>query len=106
MPQQTARRAARDSWKPQAQRQERVALPAPQARQVLRPLQEACSAKAVAVVVEVLLVLVARAVLEAVALAAAVAVLAAAHTRQVLAGLVGVVGLWYWSFDHAAICRC
>lgn len=30
---------------------------------------------------------------------------AVAHTLQVLAGLVAMVGHWYWSFDHAAI-RC
>ncbi len=83
-----------------------MALPAPPARQVLRPLQEACSAKVVAAVGEALLVLVARAVLEAVALAVVVARVAAAHTQQVLAELVAMVGHWYWSFDHAAICRC
>jgi len=51
-------------------------------------------------------VLAVLAVLAVVDLAVAVAVLAAAHTQQVMAGLVGVVGLWFWSFDHAAICSC
>ena len=65
-----------------------------------------CLAKAVAEVAAELVVLVARAVLEAVALVAVVARVAAAHTQQVLAGLVALAGHWYWSFDHAAICRC
>ncbi len=75
--------------------------------QVLRPLQADCSVKAAAVVVEAQQVVRAvLAVLEVVALAVVVARVAAAHTQQVLVVLVGVVGLWYWSFDHAAICRC
>jgi len=65
----------------------------------------ACSVKAVAVVGEALLaqeVQVVRAVAAQVAVAARVA---AAHTQQVLADLAALAGLWYWSFDHAAICR-
>ena len=69
-------------------------------------LPVACSAKAVAEVAAELVVLVARAVLEAVALVAVVARVAAAHTPQEQAVLVVMAGHWYWSFDHAAICRC
>ncbi len=77
-----------------------------QARLALLLLRVVCSDRAAAVVGEALLAQEVLAVLEVVALAAVVARVAAAHTRQVLAGLVGVVGHWYWSFDHAAICRC
>jgi heme/copper-type cytochrome/quinol oxidase subunit 1 len=77
-----------------------------QALQAQHLLLAACSAKAAEAVAVATLALVVLAVLEAVALAAAVAVLAAAHTQQVLAGLVVLAGLWFWSFDHAAICSC
>lgn len=106
MPQQTVRRAVRDSWKPRAQPLERAVLPEHLARLALLLLRVVCSVKAAGVVAEAQAGLVVLEVQEVEALAAAVAVLAAAHTQQVLAGLVGVVGLWYWSFDHAAICCC
>lgn len=105
MPQLTARRAARDSWKPRAQPLERAVLPAPQARQVLRPLQEACSAKAAEAVAVGLPEMAVQAVQAVVALVAAVARVAAAHTQQVLVGLVAMVGHWYWSSDDGQI-RC
>ena len=65
-----------------------------------------CSAKAVAEVAAELVVLVVRAVLEAVALVAVVARVAAAHTQQVLAGLVAMDGHWYWSSEHETVCCC
>ena len=73
---------------------------------VLPPLPVACSAKAVAVVAEVLREQEVRVVQAVVALVVEVAELAAAHTPQEQAVLVVMAGHWYWSFDHAAICRC
>ena len=93
-------------WKQRARHLAVAASPVLLVLLVLPLLPVACSAKAVAEVAEELVVLVARAVLEAVALVAVVARVAAAHTQQVLAGLVALAGHWYWSFDHAAICRC
>jgi hypothetical protein len=67
---------------------------------VLPLLLADCSAKAVALVVEVRVAPVVRAVLEVAAQAAVAARVAAAHTRPVLAGLAAMAGHWYWSFDH------
>ena len=69
-------------------------------------LPVACSDKAAAVVVEAQQALVVRAVQVVVALVAVVARVAAAHTQQVLVVLAVLVGPWYWSFDHAALCSC
>jgi hypothetical protein len=93
-------------WKPPAHLEVMGATRDNLGLQVLRPLQAACSvrvAEVEAVGMGVLAVQAVQAVKAQVAVAARVA---AAHTQQVLAGLVGVVGLWYWSFDHAAICSC
>ena len=98
--------AARDSWKPQAQRQERVALPEPLARLVPLLLLADCSVKAAVVVVEALRALVVRAVQVVVALAAVVARVAAAHTELVLVVSVGMAGHWYWSSEHETVCSC
>ncbi len=106
MLQQMATAAARDSWKPRAQRQERVALPEPLARLVPLRLLADCSVKAAGAVVVALVAPVVRAVRAVAAQAAVVARVAAAHTQQVLAALVEMAGHWYWSFDHAAICCC
>ena len=83
-----------------------AALPEPPELLVQPLLPVACSDKAAAVVVEAQQALVALVVQAVVALVVAVAVLAAAHTQQVLAGLVALAGHWYWSFDHAALCSC
>ena len=96
---------ARDSWKPRAQRQERVALPEPLARLVLLPPLADCSVKAAGAVVEARVVLAAVVVRAVAAQVAVVARVAAAHTQQVLVALAAMAGHWYWSFDHAAICR-
>lgn len=106
MPQQTARRAARDSWKPRAQPLERAVLPEHLALLALLLLRVVCSDRAAAVVAEAQAGLVAQVVLEVEALAEAAVQAVAARTQQVLAGLVAMAGLWYWSFDHAAICSC
>jgi hypothetical protein len=98
--------AARDSWKPRARHLERAVLPEHLARLALLLLRVVCSDRAAVAVVVAPVALAVLAVQEVEALAAAVAVLAAAHTQQVLAGLVVLAGLWYWSFDHAAICSC
>ena len=64
-----------------------------------------CSVKAAGVAVVALLARVVLAVLEVAAQVAVAARVAAAHTQQVLAVLVVLAGHWYWSSDHAAICR-
>lgn len=82
--QRTALLVAPASWKPRAQRQERVALPEPLARLVPLLLLADCSGKVGVVVVEARVELVVQAVLEAVAQAAVVAVVAAVHTQQAM----------------------
>lgn len=72
---------------------------------MLRPLQEACSAKVAAVVAVGLPEMAVQAVLAVVALGAAVAEVVAAHTLQALVGLAVMVGHWYWSSDDGQI-RC
>jgi hypothetical protein len=97
---------ARDSWRPLAPLLVVAVLPEALVPLVLLLLRVVCSDRAAAVVGEALL---AQAVPGVQAVAAQVAVaarVAAAHTQQVLAGLVVLAGLWYWSFDHAAICSC
>ena len=71
MPQQTARRAARDSWKPRARHLAQAVLPEALVLQALLLLLADCSAKAAGAVV---------------------ARVAAAHTQQVLAGLAAMDG--------------
>ena len=93
-------------WKQRARHLAVAASPVLLVLLALPLLPVVCSAKAVAEVAAELVVLVARAVLEAVALVAVVARVAAAHTPQEQAVLVVMAGHWYWSFDHAAICRC
>ena len=94
------------SWKPRARH---LALAASQETPellVLPLLPVACSAKAVAEVAAERVVQVVQVVPVAVALVVEVARVAAAHTPQEQAVLVVMAGHWYWSFDHAAICRC
>ena len=84
-----------------------AARPALRVLRVLRLLPVGCLDKVeAAVAVAVLLARAVQAVPEAVVLVAAEAVLRALHT--LLAPVVSVVqaGHWFWSFDHAAICRC
>ena len=64
-----------------------------------------CSGRAEALVVVALVAPVVQAVRAVAAQAAVAARVAAAHTQQVLVGLAAMAGHWYWSFDHAAICR-
>ena len=97
--------AARDSWRQQAQRQERVALPEPLALLVLPLLLVDCSVKAVVVVVVALVAPVVQVVQVVAAQAAVAARVAAAHTQQVLVVSVVLAGHWFWSFDHEALCR-
>ena len=73
---------------------------------VLLLLLADCSAKAAGVAVVALLVLAVQVVLEVVALAAVAVVQRAVHTRPALVVSVVLAGLWFWSFDHAAICSC
>lgn len=68
-------------------------------------LLAACSVKAVVVVVVALVAPVVLVVQVVVVQVAVVARVAAAHTQQVLAGLVEVDGHWYWSSEHEALCR-
>lgn len=82
--QRTALLVAPASWKPRAQRQERVALPEPLARLVPLLLLADCSGKVGVAVVEALLVQVAPVVQAVAAQVAVVAVVAAAHTRPAL----------------------
>jgi len=103
--QQTEAPEAPASWRPLALLVVVVVLPEHLALLVLPLLLADCSVKAAGVVVAVLRVLVVQVVRAVAAQVAVVARVAAAHTQQVLAGLVVLVGLWYWSFDHAAICR-
>ena len=79
--------------------------PGKQALLVLPLLLVDCSGRAEALVVVALVALVAQVVQVVAALVAVVAVVVAAHPQQVLAGLVALAGHWFWSFDHAAICR-
>lgn len=73
---------------------------------VLHLLLAGCLGKVVVVVVVVVLALEVQAVLEAVALVAAVVAQHAVHTPLVLVVSAVMAGHWYWSIDHAAICRC
>lgn len=68
-------------------------------------LLAACSVRVAVVVAVARVVLVVRVVRAVAAQVAVVARVAAAHTQQVLAGLVEVDGHWYWSSEHEAICR-
>ena len=97
--------AARDLWKPRAQRQERVALPDPLVPLVPLLLLADCSVKAVGAVVVAPLVLVVLAAQVVAALVVGVARVVAAHTQPAMVALVEMAGHWYWSFDHAAIGR-
>lgn len=72
---------------------------------VQRLLLAACSGRAEAEGVVAQAGREAQVVQVVVALVAAVARVAAAHTQQVLVASVAMAGHWYWSFDHAAICR-
>ena len=105
MLQQTARQVARDSWKPRARHLARVALPEPLARLVLPLLLVDCSGRAEALVVVALVAPVVQVVRAVAAQAAVAARVAAAHTQQVSVVSVVLAGHWFWSFDHAAICR-
>jgi hypothetical protein len=96
---------ARDSWRPLAPLLVVAVLPEHLARLALLLLRVVCSDRAAAVVGEALLAQEVQGVQVVAAQVAVVARVAAAHTQQVLAGLVALAGLWYWSFDHAAICR-
>lgn len=104
MPQQPARRAARDSWKPRAQPVEWAVLPEHLARLALLLLRVVCSDGAAAVVGEALLAQVVQVVQVVVALVVGVVQVVAARTLQVLAALAATAGRWYWSFDHGPIC--
>ena len=95
---------ARDSWKPLVLPVV-LQVPGKQALLVLPLLLADCSVKAAGAVVEALRALVVQAVRVVAAQAAVVARVAAAHTQQVLVVSVVLAGHWYWSFDHAAICR-
>lgn len=64
-----------------------------------------CSGRAAGAVVVALMATVVQVVQAVAAQAAVAARVAAAHTQQVLAVSVVLAGHWYWSFDHAAICR-
>ena len=64
-----------------------------------------CSGRAEALVVVALMATVVQVVLEARALVAVVARVAAAHTRPAMVALAVMAGHWFWSFDHAALCR-
>lgn len=105
-PQRPVAAVGRDLWKLLAPMLGVEVLPEHLARLALLLLRVVCSDRAVVAVVVAPVVLAVLAVQEVEDLAAAVAVLAAAHTQQVLAGLVVLAGLWFWSFDHAAICSC
>jgi hypothetical protein len=96
---------ARDSWKHLARHLAWVVLPETLARLEQRLPRVDCSGRAAVVVVEARVARVVLAVRAVVAQVAVVARVAAAHTQQVLAGWAAMVGHWYWSFDHAAICR-
>jgi len=74
--------------------------------QALHLLQVGCLGKAAAVAVVVPLALAVLAVLEVAALVAVAVVQHAVHTPLALVVSVVMAGHWYWSFDHAAICRC
>ena len=106
MPQQTARWAARDSWKSRALHEGMVAQQGQPEPPVLLLLRVVCSDRAAAVVAEAQQVLAVQAVQAVAAQVAAVAVLAAVHTRPALVVSVVLAGHWFWSFDHAAICCC
>ena len=83
-----------------------AARPALLALQALHLLLAGCLGKAAVVAVVVLLALAVQAVLE---VAALVAVAVAQHAARMLLALVVwavLAGHWFWSIDHAAICRC
>ena len=100
-----AGQAARDLWKPRARHLAQVALPEPLARLAPLLLLADCSVKAVAVVVEARMTRVVLAAQVVAAQAAVAARVAAAHTRPALVVSAAMDGHWFWSFDHAAICR-
>ena len=76
------------------------------ALQALRLLPEGCLGKAAAVAEVVMLTLAVLAAQEAEVVAAVAVVQHAVHTRPAMVVSVVLAGHWYWSFDHAAICRC
>ena len=105
MLQQTATAAAPASWKPRARHLAQAVLP--EARVLLVPLLllADCSGRVAGAVVVARVALVVQVVQAVVDQVAVVALVAAAHTQQALAGLAVLAGHWYWSSDHAAICR-
>ena len=64
-----------------------------------------CSDKVAVAVVVALMATVAMVVQVVVVQAVVEAGVAAAHTRPAMVALAAMAGHWYWSFDHAAICR-
>ena len=76
------------------------------ALQVLHLLRAGCLDKAGVVAVVVLLALGVLAAQEVAALAVVAVAQHAVHTPPALVVSVVQAGHWYWSFDHAAICRC
>lgn len=64
-----------------------------------------CSGRAEALVVVALMATVVQVVQVVVVQVAVVARVAAAHTRPAMVALAVMAGHWFWSFDHAAICR-
>jgi hypothetical protein len=85
---------------------ERAVLPETLVLLALLLLRVVCSDRAAAVVGEALLAQEVQGVQVVAAQVAVVARVAAAHTQQVLADLAALAGPWFWSFDHAEICRC
>lgn len=97
--------AALDSWKPRARHLAQAALPESLVLLVPLLLLADCSGRVAGAVVVARVALVVLAVQVVAAQVVGVARVAAAHTQQVLAALAAMAGHWYWSFDHAAICR-
>ena len=65
-----------------------------------------CLGKAAVVAAVALLARAVLAVLEVAALAVVAVAQHAVHTRPAPVVSAAMAGHWYWSFDHAAICRC
>ena len=70
---------------------------------LLLRLHQAHSPVGAVVVAPLVLVVLAAQVVAA--LVVGVARVVAAHTQPAMVALVEMAGHWYWSFDHAAICR-
>ena len=82
-----------------------VVLEGEQALLVLPLLLVDCSGRAAGAVVVALMAMVAMVAMAVAAQVAVAARVAAAHTRPAMVALAAMAGHWYWSFDHAAICR-